>query len=102
MPHIRGPKYPNGLVPSRPFSVNVRNEVTLFGNMFSELKIHTIKVTTPASWGDPTPVDHFYVKIRASCGTVEAKRKSFAEAFLAVIAALEALQALGGDKEESS
>ncbi len=80
----------------RPFSISACDDAMMFGSLFDELEVHSIEVSTPRSWGERSTIDHCYVKIRTSAGSAEAKRKTFAGAFLAVISALEALQSLDG------
>jgi hypothetical protein len=86
--------------PRRPFNLTMIDEAVLLGNVLDELEVYSIEASTPRSWGEDSAVDHCYIKIRTAAGTVDAKRKTFAAAFLSVIAALETLQSMDGRSEE--
>jgi hypothetical protein len=94
MPHLKGPE---DALPKRPFNLSMVDDAMMLGNVLDELEVHTIEVSTARSWGEGATIDHCYVRIRTSVGTVDAKRKTFAAAFLAVVAALETLQSLDGE-----
>jgi hypothetical protein len=89
MPNIKGPE---SALPVRPFSAHLDEHVTLLGNVFEELGLHSLDVSTPLTWGSAgAAVEHCYVRMQTKHGTVEAKRPTFAKAFLACVAALEVL-----------
>jgi hypothetical protein len=98
MPHLKGP--PEGSVPQRPFNVTMVENFLVLEGLLDELEVHTVEVSTPRSWGEGSRIDHCFVKMHTSVGTVQAKRKTFAAAILAVVAAVEALQSLDGNSEE--
>jgi hypothetical protein len=97
MPHLKGP--PEERVPKRPFNVTMVEDALVFEGLLDDLEVHTIEVSMPRAWASGN-IDHCFVKMHTSVGTVQAKRKTFAAAILAVVAAVEALQSLDGRSEE--
>lgn len=97
MPHIVGPE---NALPRRPFNLSMIEDVTLLGNVLDELQVYRLEVSMPRSCDNDSKIDYCYIRIHTSLGAVEASRKTFVEAFMTVVAAVETLR--GSDSPETT
>jgi hypothetical protein len=99
MPQLKGQgKAP----PKRPFAANMFGSIMRLGVMLDTLEVHEVQFQFPRSWGESSTIEHYYVKIRTSQGTVTRKHKNFVGAFVSAIASVELWEEFDGKKEETS